>query len=1070
MDHKEKYIAEKLEQAGRIEQDPTRAHANINQIRNILQSQARRQHQPHRFGIKVAAAVIIAVGLFFVFQPPWGNSNVAWADVVEQFKSMSFYNAVLYYKEDAASEPKQIELWVSSKHQARLRVDSQVLFADKGKIVAGYNFKNKRVLDEMEYDEMGQAIIESLCQRQTLSLDEVVGMVCKGQLQDVTPGINSDAMISQDLLVFDLQSTISPEWMRIWALRESNLPVRLRQWDPRDGECMDVFVTYEKQQPADFFDYKKYEKLLLETSRTGGSLTNLAYALLKDPGGQNYVPEDLFNESGYHMPQVEQVGMTEYGAVWVIASKAMNSRPDGRMFFGFSEVTDDLGRTYRQVASSHLTMDDMSPQIFIPEDYPFDKRVPAELTLTCDVETLYRFEEIETIGTETLTEWLQDSQLPSKWFTQSETNVFLNTAYRCIEKEEYETAESIVQLIKVSPDADQFAHKLNKLQLRKLLRQERYEEAEQLTEQLWPVEMELFKKPQARPNVVAFYDFIRAYAATGNVEKATKLWGKLKAFKPDFSMYSKGAQKHLTEDLKNAFELRHDPAIINDLFDDYNLTLSQVNQIFGFDLSTNESTKHWIPQDYSHDVTEWDKYLIELAQYYKANPLEPGQMEFRKRAKYNRISNFKMPELEDYRVYPVGGTLRNYAKYSHYPDSLGRVKFDDEIEDVQLQHAIVMNGEVEPEKQRAFVLSQYGLEMVPGEDECTVWIAEYDDRELPDYQTLHELSLRSDQPGGMVSMTGSGMSLESLFFTLMDHQDIVVENETGLDDKTKMSIMALNFKGQEGAELAEKWYRDNFGITFRKEQRRMPVWIVRKKKDIEVSDTYPVKGYMSDDDMVEYYQAHPLEPGQVAFHSGLHKEGLVINYSIPDHKFMKLGTSVRHFAQNYHHPPYGRFRFEKGVADIFVQYDIVYRKDVTMQTIVELVLSKAGLEIIETEDDCTVWVAEYNNQELKPWGSVKCPIPNTKKIVGLEPSRPGTVSGMGVFTIDVLLNHLAQDQDMIVENNTGIDKEKYISGVIPNFTTVEGADLAKTWYLENFGITLHQEQRRVLVWTVRNKQ
>ena len=81
-------------------------------------------------------------------------------------------------------------------------------------------------------------------------------------MQEVTPNINSDAMISEDMLVFDLDSTISPEWMRIWALRESKLPVRLRMWDPRDGECMDVFVTYEKQQPAEFFDHQKYEQLL----------------------------------------------------------------------------------------------------------------------------------------------------------------------------------------------------------------------------------------------------------------------------------------------------------------------------------------------------------------------------------------------------------------------------------------------------------------------------------------------------------------------------------------------------------------------------------------------------------------------------------------------------------------------------------------------------------------------------------------------------------------------------------------------------------------------------------------
>jgi len=318
---------------------------------------------------KPIAAAIIVIGVLagiYHLTGSFDGASVAWADVVEKFRSMSFYNAVLYFKEDAASEPKQIELWVSSEHKARVRVDSQVLFADKGKVVAGYNFKNRKAITEEEYDPMGEMIIQKLCENQQLSLENVVKTVCKGQLQEITPNINSDAMISQDLLVFDLESTISPEWMRIWALRESKLPVRLRMWDPRDGECMDVFVTYEKQQPAEFFDYQKYEQILNGTSRVGGSVTNKAYALLKDPGGKNYAPEDLFKESGYHMPQVEQVGITEYGAVWIVASKAMNRKPNGIAFYGFSSVVDDLGRKYTQTVSSHWTREDVSPQIFVP--------------------------------------------------------------------------------------------------------------------------------------------------------------------------------------------------------------------------------------------------------------------------------------------------------------------------------------------------------------------------------------------------------------------------------------------------------------------------------------------------------------------------------------------------------------------------------------------------------------------------------------------------------------------------------------------------------------------------------
>jgi hypothetical protein len=31
-------------------------------------------------------------------------------------------------------------------------------------------------------------------------------------------------------------------------------------------------------------------------------------------------------------------------------------------------------------------------------------------------------------------------------------------------------------------------------------------------------------------------------------------------------------------------------------------------------------------------------------------------------------------------------------------------------------------------------------------------------------------------------------------------------------------------------ELTEKWYKENFGITFRKEQRQLPIWVIQKTK------------------------------------------------------------------------------------------------------------------------------------------------------------------------------------------------------------------------------------------------
>ena len=51
---------------------------------------------------------------------------------------------------------------------------------------------------------------------------------------------------------------------------------------------------------------------------------------------------------------------------------------------------------------------------------------------------------------------------------------------------------------------------------------------------------------------------------------------------------------------------------------------------------------------------------------------------------------------------------------------------------------------------------------------------------------------------------------------------------------------------------------------------------------------------------------------------------------------------------------------------------------------------------------------------------------------------------MGVFNINALLGRFAADQNLVVENNTGIDKERTMSGEIPNFKEERGARIGRT--------------------------
>ena len=237
-----------------------------------------------------AAAVIIIAILIGIHQFGGSIESVAWASVAERFRSAPFFNATLYLKQDATAQPEQIELWMNREGFARLRYDNQVAFAKEGKITKAFDIETR---SEIEPDQRVVTLVHLMGDTESFSLETVIRGISGGELVDVTPLVNTDAVISEDLVVFDVESGKSSQWFRIWALRESKLPVRIRMWDPRDGACADVLLTYSKQQQENFFDPEEFSSKMKSLR---GKDMNLVYMYLKDPGGKQVFPGSL-NES-----------------------------------------------------------------------------------------------------------------------------------------------------------------------------------------------------------------------------------------------------------------------------------------------------------------------------------------------------------------------------------------------------------------------------------------------------------------------------------------------------------------------------------------------------------------------------------------------------------------------------------------------------------------------------------------------------------------------------------------------------------------------------------------------------
>ncbi len=240
--------------------------------------------------LAVAAAVLVAAGFFLDrLTGPFGGS-VAWAQVTQRFQSVSFVSASIYMRQYALDQPLQVELWMSRGGYSRVRVGPQVVFGRNGQVTRAFDVYRRH---PVQASQVATDLIWMLHTPGEFSLETVIRSLSGGKLVDITPALNAEAALGEDLVVFDAQSAVSPGWVRIYALRETRLPVGIRLWDPAQGFAVDALITYTKEQPMVFFDAEAFERELRDSGRTE---TDLIYLFLKDPGGQDLT-------SGYRSEQ-----------------------------------------------------------------------------------------------------------------------------------------------------------------------------------------------------------------------------------------------------------------------------------------------------------------------------------------------------------------------------------------------------------------------------------------------------------------------------------------------------------------------------------------------------------------------------------------------------------------------------------------------------------------------------------------------------------------------------------------------------------------------------------------------
>jgi hypothetical protein len=240
-----------------------------------------------RFAAPLATAAAVLIVAWVVFD---GMSRPTWAQVAERFGAAPFVSAAIYVKEHALAEPVQIELWMGQGGKVRMRAGHEMWFGDAGRLVekvaVGEDTGPRPGLDKAR--EMTDGVIRSMSAAGTFTLETLIAALpVDGAM--ALPMENQLVQVAGDLIVFDITMEDAPDWVRIWAYRDSRLPARVLYWDPETGESADVVLAYGEMPVEGFFDPGVFRDSL----NVDGHPADRAYSLVKDPGGRPMAPKDL---------------------------------------------------------------------------------------------------------------------------------------------------------------------------------------------------------------------------------------------------------------------------------------------------------------------------------------------------------------------------------------------------------------------------------------------------------------------------------------------------------------------------------------------------------------------------------------------------------------------------------------------------------------------------------------------------------------------------------------------------------------------------------------------------------
>lgn len=245
---------------------------------------------------------------------------------------------------------------------------------------------------------------------------------------------------------------------------------------------------------------------------------------------------------------------------------------------------------------------------------------------------------------------------------------------------------------------------------------------------------------------------------------------------------------------------------------------------------------------------KWRLHLRKIAAYYEKHPM-PETMELLPRESNEQFDAYSPGRLlgkanaNGYWVLsiqsPLGWFLRGRIN--------GSLRVPSELRNIELNHDLITHNKFSSRQRVDFVLDSLGLEIIEITKDRKVWVANWNGQTLKPWRDVKApVPNPNNIPthAGMASTWG-GSSMKDLFHGFTYWQDynlkadkIIIIDETGIrsefhPDETPSDVAVSGespfWGGEQSIEIARRWFKEEFGVTFIEEIRPMTIYVIQSK-------------------------------------------------------------------------------------------------------------------------------------------------------------------------------------------------------------------------------------------------